>query len=219
MNETLKSLHSVVGVDGTFLTDYDGNLVTHTCPDRFNLDAIAKIGYAFSLGLRVARLQNRLPKAIFGTYDQGRVTVRPFDKGLIVVMGDIATKQLLLKAALDRVVEKLEETKIAPKPVAVEGSSKLQIVTEKVRVDQAELDAGLVSSWEKLGKGKNSISQVEIQTEQGKIAIFRVKTKKGYEEKVGLNNSAIKELKVAEGETVTVRPVIRLSSEVEDFFG
>ncbi|MBN2380977.1 hypothetical protein JXM67_14360 [candidate division WOR-3 bacterium] len=217
MKETLKSLHSVLGVEGAFLCDYEGNVAASTCPESYNKDAMSKIGYAFSLGVRVARQQNITPKAIYGTFEEGRVVVRPFEKGLLVVLGDIATKQLLLKAALDQAEKKLSGMEIVAEKTT--DLSQLQVSVERVRLDQALLDQKLLERWQKQEKTTTIIRQVELQTEQGKVAVFSVKSKKGLGDSVGLNAGALKELGIAEGEMVTVRPVIRLTSEVEDFFG
>ena len=217
MKEALKSLHSVVGVEGTFFCTYEGQVLESTCPADYNKDAMSKIGYAFSLGTRVAQQQGKIPKAVYGTFDNGRVVVRPFEKGLLVVLGSLSVKQLLLKAALDQAVQKISSLEVSVKKT--KAADEYPVTVEKVRLDQVLLDQDLLNKWKKDNKEGTSIGQVELQTAQGKVAVFRVRVKKGLGEKVGLNTSAIKELGIAEGEMVTVRPVIRLSSEVEDFFG
>lgn len=217
MKKTLQSLHSVVGVEGAFFCDMEGRVVASVCPEGSNEDAMGKISYGFSLGVRVAEQQGKLPKAIYGTFEQGRVVIRPFEKGLLVVLGNRSIKQLLLKAALDQAVKKISAMKVtAEKPQAL---NELQVVAEKLRVDQAALDQTIIIEWQKQDQDGTAVKQVELQTEQGKVAVFRIKIKKGLGKKVGLNSTALKELRIAEGETVAVRPVIRLSSEVEDFFG
>lgn len=217
MKEILASLHSVAGVEGTFLCDLEGQVQASTCPDEFQGEALAKIAYALILGVRAAQTQEKSPRSIYGTFKEGRVVVYPFERGLVVVMGAASIKQLLLKAALDRAVKQLMEMK----RVAEEPSEQrnLQVVTGKVRVDQAAIDAEIVAQWQKSSKGASTVKQVELQTSRGKVAMFKIKAKKGLGETVEVNSTALKELGLAEGETVITRPVIRLASEVEEFFG
>jgi predicted regulator of Ras-like GTPase activity (Roadblock/LC7/MglB family) len=217
VKEILASLHSVAGVEGTFLCDLEGRVQASTCPEALQGEALAKIAYALILGVRAAQTQEKSPRSIYGAFKDGRVIVYPFERGLVVVMGAESIKQLLLKAALDRVVKQLMETK----RVAEEPSEQrnLQVVAGKVRVDQAAIDAEIVAQWQKSSKGASTVKQVELQTSRGKVAMFKIKAKKGLGETVELNTTALKELGLAEGETVIARPVIRLASEVEEFFG
>jgi predicted regulator of Ras-like GTPase activity (Roadblock/LC7/MglB family) len=217
MKEILTSLHSVAGVEGTFLCNLEGRVEASTCPEALQGEALAKIAYALILGLRVAQTQEKSPRSIYGTFENGRVVVYPFERGLVVVMGTASIKQLLLKAALDRVVKQLMEAKHV-----AEGPSEqrnLQVVAAKIRVDQAAIDAEITAQWQKSSKGASTVKQVELQTSRGKVAMFKIKAKKGLGETVEVNSTALKELGLAEGETVLAKPVIRLASEVEEFFG
>jgi predicted regulator of Ras-like GTPase activity (Roadblock/LC7/MglB family) len=217
MKEILASLHSVAGVEGTFLCNLDGRVEASTCPEEIQGEALAKIAYALILGVRTAQTQERSPRSIYGTFENGRVVVYPFEKGLVVVMGSSSIKQLLLKAALDRVIKQLLEMKRAAEEPGEQRN--LQVAAGKVRVDQAAIDAEIVEQWQKSTKGSSTVKQVELQTSRGKVAMFKIKVKKGLGETVEINTTALKELGLAEGETVVAKPVIRLSSEVEEFFG
>ena len=217
MKEALQYLQSVVGVEGAFLCDADGNVLACTCPESFDQDHLAKIGYAFSLGVRAVVAHQKSPKSIYGTFEQGRVIVRPFEEGLIVVFGSRSVKQLLLKAALDQAVERLAEIK--SDKLKPSEQRELQVVAGKVRVDQAAIDAEIIAQWQKSSKGASTVKRVELQTSRGKVAMFKIKARKRLGETVEVNTTALKELGLAEGETVIAKPVIRLASEVEEFFG
>lgn len=216
MKALLQPLHSVVGVEGVFVCDRDGKVLASTCPDSLKQEDLAKIGYAFSLGLSAVEVHQKKAQSIYGTFENGRVIVRPFDGGLIVVLGARSIKQLLLKVALDNVASKLGKLAARKEPTQ---QRELQIAVSRLRVDQAGVDADLVAEWKKTSQGASDVKQVELQTPQGKVAMFKIKARKGLETTVEVNSTALKELGLAEGETVIARPVIRLASEVEEFFG
>lgn len=217
MKDILTSLHSVAGVEGSFLADLEGNVLASTHPADFSTESLGKIAYALSLGLQSVKTQGTDVRSVYGTYLEGRVVVRPFEKGLVVVTGSTSLKQLLLKAALDKVTTELSTRDMkAQKP---SQQQELQVASGRVRVDQASLDAGLVEQWQQSTQGTSAVKQVELVTAGGKAAVFNIKLRKDLGDKVEINNSAIKELGVIEGEKVVVRPVIRLSTEVEEFFG
>ncbi|GEM_PF-4374227 len=217
MKKILHSLHSVVGVEGTFLSDVSGKILASTCPDKFDVDALSKIAYALNLGMRLSREKGNLPKSIYGTFAQGRVVVRPFDKGVLVVMGTMYIKQLLLRVALDDAIKKISDILTGIQKTHKERE--LEVIVGKVRVDQALMDVAIVDEWRKDSKSASAIKQVELQTPKGVVAMLRIKTKKGLGQVVQIHSSALKELGLVEGENVIARPVMRVASEVEEFFG
>ncbi|NLI98552.1 roadblock/LC7 domain-containing protein [bacterium] len=215
MKELLVSLHSVSGVEGTMLCDYDGNVVCHTFSDSVDEDAVSRIAYAFSLGIQGKWGK---PQAIYGTFADGRIAVRIIEKGFLIVIGKITMKQLLLKAALDRAISRMEAEKPETKSVSG-GERSLQVAAAKIRLDQAVIDSAIFDEWKKLSRKGSIVKQVEIKTHQGKASVFKIKTKKGLGDAIELNSTAIKELELAEGETIKVTPLLEIASEVEEFFG
>jgi predicted regulator of Ras-like GTPase activity (Roadblock/LC7/MglB family) len=214
MKEILASLHSVTGVEGTMLCDYDGNVLGHTFSKNMDEDTVSRIAYAFSLGIQG---QWGKPQAIYGTFKDGRVAVRAIEKGFLIVIGKISMKQLLLKAALDRAISRIEAEKPDTKPG--NGEKSLQVAAAKIRIDQATIDSAIFDEWKNQSRKGSIVKQVEIKTHQGKASVFKIKTKKGLGDAIELNSTAIKELGLAEGETIKVTPLLEMASEVEEFFG
>ena len=215
MKEALSSLHSVAGLEGVILCDKEGQVLEASFSSEAEDSQLAKIGYAFSLGIQS---QKQKPQAIYGTFKDGRIAVRTFETGFIIIVGQLSMKQLLLKAALDRALKQLEK-KLAPPTESDPGEKDLQVMAGKIRLDQAVLDQKVVDDWKKLVKSSTAVRQVEIKTSIGKSRVFRIKTRKGLGDSVELNNSALKELDLAEGETVKAYPLVEMASEVDEFFG
>ncbi len=214
MKETLSNLHSVAGLEGVILCDKDGQVLEASFSREAERSLYAKIGYAFSLGIQS---QKQKPQAIYGTFRDGRIAVRIFETGFIIIVGKLSMRQLLLKAALDRALKGLEKIALSEKKHP--GEKDLQVIAGKIRSDQAVLDQNVVDDWKKLVKSGTVVRQVEIKTSIGKSRVFRIKTKKGLGDSVELNNSALKELDLAEGETVKACPLVEMASEVDEFFG
>lgn len=214
MKEALTTLHSVAGLEGVILCDKEGQVLESSFTRVTDESLLSNIGYAFSLGIQA---HTQKPQAIYGTFKEGRIAVRTFEKGFIVVIGRLSMKQLLLKAALDRVLKQLEQTLASS--TREPGEKELQTAAGKIRFDQAVLDLNVLDEWRKLAKGSTTVRQVEIKSSSGKSRVFKIKTRKGLGDSVELNTSALTELGLAEGEIVRVCPLLEIASEVDEFFG
>lgn len=211
MKEILQTLHSVRGVKSACLCNLEGKLLVNTFASEFDEKVLERICYTLTLGIRTIKP----PRAIYGTYSQGRVVIHPFEKGLIIISGERDIKQLLLKTVLDKAIKDI----LSAWEEASGVEKQLTVVEEKIRENQAQLDPKLIEEWELSGKEKTSVREVELQAPDGKIARFRIKTRKGLTDKIELNAKAIAQLGIHEGDSLTARPVIEITSEVEDFFG
>ncbi len=109
MKEALYAVHGVMGVEGAVLVDAEGKLLLSTLPQPHTSEIAAKIGYGFSLGIKTMADTGYTPRAIYGTFEQGRVIVRPFSAGIVIVLGAPHLKPLLLREALNQTIARLEE--------------------------------------------------------------------------------------------------------------
>ncbi len=203
MKGILRDINAMVGVQGSFVTDGKGEVVSLVNESDFPEGSLKIVSQEIIQTVRSLRFANLHPDEFDLSFEKGRVIARLVGPGMLVILcsRDINIPLLNLTAEvaakrIERLLESAKESKSEPLELKVEYIKGLTIKGGQIWVDKE-----LVRGWGLEGKEGSHKASVR---KGGKVRLYRIVGKKGLGRVVRMLSHDAKKLSAKEGDIVQV---------------
>lgn len=203
MKGILRDINAMVGVQGSFVTDGTGEVVSLVNESDFLEGSLKIVSQEIIQTVRSLRFANLHPDEFDLSFEKGRVIARLVGPGMLVILcsRDINIPLLNLTAEvaakrIERLLESAKESKSEPLELKVEYIKGLTIKGGQIWVDKE-----LVRGWGLEGKEGSHKASVR---KGGKVRLYRIVGKKGLGRVVRMLSHDAKKLSAKEGDIVQV---------------
>lgn len=203
MKGILRDINAMVGVQGSFVTDGKGEVVSLVNESDFPEGSLKIVSQEIIQTVRSLRFAHLSPDEFDLSFEKGRVIARLVGPGMLVILcsRDINIPLLNLTAEvaakrIERLLESAKESKSEPLELKVEYIKGLTIKGGQIWVDKE-----LVRGWGLEGKEGSHKASVR---KGGKVRLYRIVGKKGLGRVVRMLSHDAKKLSAKEGDIVQV---------------
>ncbi len=203
MKGILKDINAMVGVEGSFVADGKGEILSSVDKNNYPEESLKAVSWEIIQTVRSLRFAQVNPEEFDLCFAKGRVIARVIGSGMLVILCskdiNIPLLNLTVDVAAKRIEQSLESAKaprIEPQELKVEYMKGLALKGGQIWVDEQ-----LVKGWSLEGEGKVHRASVR---KGGKVRVFRVMHKKGLGKVVRMISHDARRLGAKEGDVVQV---------------
>ncbi len=203
MKDILRDINAMVGVQGSFVADGKGKVLSSVGETNFPAGSLGGVSQEIFQAARSLGFAHLNPDEFDLSFGKGRVIARLIGPGMLVILcsRDINIPLLNLTAEvaakrIEQLLESAKESKFEPLELRVEYMKGLTLKGGGIWVDEE-----LVRGWGLEGKGSSHKASVR---KGGKVKLLRVVGKKGLGRTVKMLVHDAKKLGAKEGDTVQV---------------